>query len=416
MGRELTLAAGANDATAMRRAATGLLLLMAVVFLCAQHYEKVMPAIGPVRAFAEAAVIGALADWFAVTALFRHPLGIPIPHTAIVARNKDRIGDNLGRFVEENFLAPQLVAARIARVDFAGRMAKWLAEPAQAAWLAGGLTSVLPKVLGALDDTDLRRFARAHLSAGARRIDVAPLAGEILELLTRNDRHQELLTQLIEQLPGLLEEYKPQIRERVKQEVWWGLRTVALDEIVYQKFIDALERFLEELRTTPTHELRQRFDRAVRRLIGDLKSSPEYQARGEALRERLLENPALHGYVASLWDEIRDRILEDAASASSAIRAQFQSSIANLGLALLGDLAMQDKLNGWVRAEIVEQVAAHGHHVAKLISDTVRRWDAETVTQKVEAEVGRDLQYIRINGTLIGGLAGLALYALSALL
>ena len=394
----------------MRRLATGLLVLMALVFLAALYFEPGVPQLGYVRAFAEAAMVGALADWFAVTALFRHPLGIPIPHTAIIPRNKDRIGENMGRFVEENFLAPPLVAERVAHVDFAGKLAKWLSEPAQGAWLAGGIASILPRILHALDDDDLRRFAGEHLVAGVRKIDFATIAAEVLELLTRDNRHHVLVTQLIDQAKDLLEEFKPQIRERVRKEVWWGLRTVAVDEVLYTRIIDALERFLEELRDTPTHEMRARIDARLHRLIADLRQSPEFRAMGESLVQQLLENRELQVYLGIVWHEVRDRVLADAALPASAIRSQLQASIGNVGLALLGDRAMQEKLNVWVRREIVEQVAAHGHHVAALIADTVRRWDPETITQKAETEIGKDLQYIRINGTLIGGLVGLLLH------
>jgi uncharacterized membrane-anchored protein YjiN (DUF445 family) len=281
----------------MRRLATGLLVLMALVFLAAHYYERSVPQLGFVRAFAEAAMVGALADWFAVTALFRHPLGIPIPHTAIIPRNKDRIGENLGRFVEENFLAPPLVAERVAHVDFAGKLAAWLAEPAQGAWLAGGIAAILPKILNALDDTDLRRFAGEHLVAGVRKIEFSSIAAEVLELLTRDNRHHVLVTQLIDQAKDLLEEFKPQIRERIRKEVWWGLRTVAVDEVLYARIIDALERFLEELRDTPTHEMRKRIDLRLQRLIQELKHSPELRAQGESLVQQLLQNHELHLYL-----------------------------------------------------------------------------------------------------------------------
>ena len=386
---------------------------MALVFLAAHRYEPQIPVLGFVRAFAEAAMVGALADWFAVTALFRHPLGIPIPHTAIVPRNKDRIGENLGRFVEENFLAPPLVAERVRNVDFAGRVAGWLADPAQGAWLAGGVASILPKILHALNDADLRRFAGEHLVAGVRRIEFASIAGDALELLTRDQRHHAFVTHLIDQAKTLLDDFKPQIRERVRKEVWWGLRTVAIDEVLYLRIIDALERFLEELRDTPTHELRQRVDEALARMIDKLRHSPELRAQGESLVRQLLQNQELQTYLGVVWQEVRDRILADAALPDSAIRGQFQASIGNFGQALLRDRPMLDKLNEWIRREILAHVTAHGHHVATLISDTVRGWDPQTITQKAEAQIGKDLQFIRINGTLIGGLVGLVLYTLS---
>ena len=218
--------------------------------------------------------------------------------------------------------------------------------------------------------------------------------------MTRDNRHYVIVTQLIDQAKELLEEFKPQIRERVRKEVWWGLRAVSMDEVLYSRIVDAIERFLEELRDTPTHEMRARIDARIHRLIAELKNSPELRAQGESLVKQLLENQELQTYLGIVWHEVRDR-------------AQLQASIGNVGIALAGDRAMQEKLNVWVRREIVEQVEAHGHHVASLIADTVRKWDPQTITEKAEAEIGKDLQFIRINGTLIGGLVGLVLHTIS---
>jgi uncharacterized membrane-anchored protein YjiN (DUF445 family) len=231
--------------------------------------------------------------------------------------------------------------------------------------------------------------------------------------MTRDNRHHALVTQLIDQAKELLDDFKPQIRERIRKEVWWGLRTVAVDEILYNRIVEAIERFLEEIRDTPTHEMRARIDARLERLIADLRHSPEFRAQGESFVRQLLENPELQAYLGIVWHEVRDRILFDAALPDSAIRAQLQSSIVNVGLALHRDEPMQEKLNVWIRREIVEQVAAHGHHVSALIADTVRRWDPQTITEKAESQIGRDLQYIRINGTLIGGLVGLVLHLIS---
>jgi len=403
----------AQRLAAMRRIATGLLLAMGVVFVFAHVYQTALPWLAFVRAFAEAAMVGALADWFAVTALFRHPLGIPIPHTAILPRKKDRLGENLGKFVEQNFLAPDVVAEKIKNSDYAGAFARWLVRPEQAASVAAGLTALTPRLLRALDDADVRRFIKQQVLTYANQIEVAPLTAEFLTTLTAHNRHQELLTATMTQLSSLLDDNKPRIRQKVEQEVWWILRKLAIDEKIYIKIVDAVEEYLTEVRESPTHALRRRFDESLAEFVDKLKTSADYREKAEALKRQLLESPALHAALENLWDEIKERIESDIALPNSRIKAGLETAVEGVSASLLKDAALRDKLNQWLRELIVETIRTHGHHAASFIADVVRKWDTETVTNKIELEVGRDLQYIRINGTVIGGLVGLAIYSLS---
>ncbi|MEJ7668602.1 MAG: DUF445 domain-containing protein [Casimicrobiaceae bacterium] len=399
----------------MRRIATGLLLAMGVVFAIAHLYEPAYPTLAFVRAFAEAAMVGALADWFAVTALFRHPLGIPIPHTAILPRGKDRLGENLGKFVEQNFLAPEVVAAKIADSDYVGAFAKWLVRPEQAASIAGGLTALTPRLLHALDDADVRRFIKHQVLTYANQIEVAPLTAEFLTTLTAHNRHQELVTAMMTHLAALFDDNKSHLRQKVEQEVWWVLRKLAIDEKIYRKIVAAVEEYLTDVRESPRHALRLHFDKSLAEFIDRLKTSADYREKAEALKRQLLESPALHASLENLWDEIKVRIASDIALPDSRIKAGLQTAVESLSASLQSDTALRGKLNHWLRELIVETIRIHGHNAASYIADVVRRWDAETVTRKIELEVGRDLQYIRINGTLIGGLVGLVIYSLTLL-
>jgi uncharacterized membrane-anchored protein YjiN (DUF445 family) len=275
--------------------ATGLLLLMLLVYALARSWEQAHPALGFVRAFAEAAVVGALADWFAVTALFRRPLGLPLRHTAIIPRNKDRIGAALGRFVEQNFLAPELVAARLAQHQLAGPLAHWLARPDNAERIVGHLVNALPPLLRALDNETLRHFVRDAIVARLRRFEAAPLAGQALELLVAEGRHRPLVDAVLRGAVELLREHEAEIRERVRANTAWIWQKLSMDERIADRIIAAAEDMLLEVSADPQHPWRQRLDRGVADFALALRESQQYRAQGEALKQQLLQHPVLHG-------------------------------------------------------------------------------------------------------------------------
>jgi uncharacterized membrane-anchored protein YjiN (DUF445 family) len=401
---------------AAKRRATGLLLAAAVLYLIARVYEPAHPAIGYLRAFCEAALVGGLADWFAVTALFRHPLGVPLPHTAIIPSNKDRIGDALGRFVERNFLSQEVVGVKLAQIDFAALVGRWLSDAEHARALAAQVAVWLPRLLDATGDEAMRRFLHENLVSALRRIDFAPIAADLLETLTAQNRHQQLIDEILLQGQRFLGEAEPEIRARVRERTAWLWQKLGVDEAISDRLIKAAGDALADVSADPQHAWRQRFTDMLNEYVQALRNSEAYRERAERLKLAVLEQPQLAEYVGTVWDHLRARVRDDAADPDSRLRANLGPMLVTLGEGLLADGEVREALNRWLRAALAGLVEARRHEVSSLIAETVRRWDPATVTERVERAIARDLQYIRINGTLIGGLVGLVLHALSQLL
>jgi uncharacterized membrane-anchored protein YjiN (DUF445 family) len=397
----------------MQRLATGMLIVMLVVLVLTNLFLSLHPSIGYLRAFAEAAVVGAMADWFAVTALFRQPLGLPIPHTAIVPRNKERIGEALGRFVEQNFASPEVVSSKLEGADMSGRLARWLSEPQRAEAIAGHVTRLIPQLLDSVDDRDVRRFVSGRLAHGAERIDLGPLLGEVVAMLTGENRHQVLLDKLLREADEYITANEPRIRERVRDNTAWLWQQLAMDEKVADGVVTVLRESFAEIGRDPSHPLRLRLDQAIEKFASELASSPEYREEIVIHTRKLLDHPALRDYAAGVWHDIRRILREDALSPDSVLKAWLREMTQAAAQALLRNDDLRGRLNNWMHEVAVEVVESHQHDVGVLIADTVRSWDTATVTARIERQVGEDLQYIRINGTLIGGLVGLAIYIVS---
>ncbi len=400
----------------MQRIATALLAAVAVAYAVARMYEPVHPAIGYLRAFCEAAMVGGLADWFAVTALFRHPLRVPLPHTAIVPRNKDRIGQTLGEFVQRNFLSEEVVVSRLADIDFARIAANWLADEARAGPVVARLVGCVPQILDTVADEPARHFLHQNFTAAMDRIEFAPLAANVLEILAANAQHQRLVDELLAQARRFLAETEPEIRARVRDKTAWLWTKLGVDDAVSDRLIRAAEEALAEIAADPEHAWRQRVSAMVVGYIAALRESPEHRAGAERLKLRLLEHPMLNEYLAQVWVGLRERVREDALSPSSRLRSSLQQAVHGMGKSVLADAAVAEALNGWLRRMLADLVQQRRQTVAALIADTVRRWDAGLLTQRIELAIGRDLQYIRVNGTLIGGCIGLIIHAVSGLL
>lgn len=397
----------------MQRLATGMLIVMLVVLVLTNLFLSLHPSIGYLRAFAEAAVVGAMADWFAVTALFRQPLGLPIPHTAIVPRNKERIGEALGRFVEQNFASPEVVSSKLEGADMSGRLARWLSEPQRAEAIAGHVTRLIPQLLDSVDDRDVRRFVSGSLAHGVQRIDLGPLLGEVVSMLTGENRHQVLLDKLLREADEYITANEPRIRERVRDNTAWLWQRLAMDEKVADGVVAVLRESFAEIGRDPSHPLRLRLDQAIEKFASELASSPEYREEIVIHTRKLLDHPALRDYAAGVWHDIRRVLREDALSPDSVLKAWLREMTQAATQALLRNDDLRGRLNNWMHEVAVEVVESHQHDVGVLIADTVRSWDTATVTARIERQVGEDLQYIRINGTLIGGLVGLAIYIVS---
>ncbi len=405
----------ARDLLRMKAAATGLLVAMIALFAGSAFYERAYPLLGFVRAFAEAGMAGGIADWFAVTALFRHPLRLPLPHTAIIPRNKDRIGENLGSFFEKNFLSREDIAAKLADVDLSGAFMRWIGKPEQTRQIADYLGTLTPDLLASVGSEDVEQFARSALAARIREIELAPLVGGILTEVAQSIDYDALITPALEELALLFHENHDVIRRRVREGTGWIWQRIALDDKVADAVIRVIDEAMRDVRDNPEHPWRRSFGEFAHELVAGLAVSPTYLAKCEAWREELLAHPAFAASVSSLWTELVERARVDAEAPDSAVKARLQALIEQWTRQALNDEALRVRLNERVRETILDMMPAQRHELARLIADTVRRWDTATVTEKIEVEVGRDLQFVRVNGTLIGGLVGLVLHALGML-
>src|SRR5881296_3999105 len=404
---------------AMKRRATGLLAVALLVFVAASIYEAQFPWLGFVRATAEASLVGGLADWFAVTALFRHPLGLPIPHTAIVATRKERIGQILGNFVQNHFLSRDVIAANLRRVHPAERGAKWLADREHARQISRQFASGLAKTLDSLPPNELQDLITQVVRNRVLSIRVAPALGKTLALALADNRQEELLNAAVRLAADAVRNNRELIRERVREETPWWVPPV-LDDKIYQKIIAAVERLLHDMVMDPAHPLRTAFDDAIRDFIERLQHSPDVIARAEALKEEWLMGAQTDELARKLWDGVREAVSKYATGSdgggTNAGPSPLDSGLSEFGIALLSNptlLAEIDDLLIDVTAGVVEK---YRHEIGDLIAQTVASWDPDATSRRFELAVGRDLQFVRINGTLVGGLVGLLIYSITRLL
>jgi uncharacterized membrane-anchored protein YjiN (DUF445 family) len=397
----------------MRRNATGLLGLAAAVFVLARLLEGRYAWAGFVRAAAEASMVGGIADWFAVSALFRYPLGIKIPHTAIVPTRKDKIGGSLGRFVERNFLSQEVLAVRVRSMHVAEKVAEWLQRPESAERLAAHATDAIALMVRSLDDREVETLIERQISGRIGEIEATPLAADVLSLFLAGSRREELLDGTLALIDRLLEENKEQLRERIEREIPWWVPS-PIDEKIYQKIFHATTSALHEVREDHEHPLRHRFEELVSTSVEKLKSSPEVIAKGESLKEEFLSSAAVRTFSQRLWADLKESLLPTPGERSE-LTLPIERAIMRFGESLRNDEALMEKVNRWVESGVVRAAEEYRHEVAHLIESTVARWDPEETSRKIELQVGRDLQFIRINGTLVGGLVGLIIHTLSVM-
>lgn len=395
----------------MKAWALALLVLATVVFIVARYFEARFPWMGIVRATAEASMIGGLADWFAVTALFRHPLGIPIPHTAIIPARKDRVGQTLGAFVQKNFLNRDVIVAKLHTLNAAERMAQWMVEPGNARRIARQLARSLAAAANVLKDEDVQEFISKAVVSRVQKTQVAPLVGRALSVLTAGNRHQALLDDAIRLLARGISENQDLIRERVEQESPWWIPG-AIDDRIAGRIVRALENTMQAVHADPNHPLRQRFDAAIDEFIVKLQASPEVILKAEQIKEDLLQADAVRQFSASLWADAKASIARHAESPEGFNPETIERGLTAFGTAILGDPVLMEKVDAWLVEAVVAVVERYQDEVGELIAGTVRRWDPVATSQRIELAIGRDLQFIRINGTIVGGLAGMALYLL----
>ncbi|MBL8584205.1 MAG: DUF445 family protein [Rhizobiaceae bacterium] len=410
-----------RKAAALRRtkvAATLALALCVAVLVAARWFESRWPWLSFVAAFAEAATIGGLADWYAVVALFRRPLGLPIPHTAIIPSNRDRIAENLGRFIETNFLAPDPVRRKLEQIDFASLVAEWLSDPARSAGLSRFVSGLLPRLLSTVDDSGLKRFVSDRIGQQLGRIEAAPLAAGVLSAFTEDRRHQKLLDAFLRVAQRFVadETTLATIREGIRKELPTLFNLFRADAYLLKKIVASAGGLIEEVKADPEHPLRREFDLFVEGFVDRLRHSPAYARRAEALKADLLARPEVANLAGNVWDGLRGFVEQDVAQDRSVVAGHLDSLFVDVGKRLAEDERIRADMNKGFVVALEAFVAGQKSGVAAFIADQVRAWDLGQLSRLLEVNIGRDLQYIRFNGMLIGGIAGLVLHTFERLL
>ncbi|MBZ9760225.1 DUF445 domain-containing protein [Mesorhizobium sp. CA8] len=392
--------------------AAAALALSILVFALAKSFEASYPWLGFVAAFAEAATIGGIADWYAVVALFRRPLGLPIPHTAIIPENQHRIADNLGRFIEVNFLAPEPVRQKLAEVDFAALVADWLADAERAADLSRFVTRLVPQTLTAVEQSGLRDFVTSRMLEQIERVPLAPLAAELLSALTDERPHQKLFDEFTRVVGRFLndEQALATMREKIREELPSLFNLFRADAYLLKKIVASAGSLLDEVRADPNHPMRAEFDGFVLGFIERLRTSKQYARRAEKLKRDFLGRPEVRALAGDAWTSLRLFIEQDVNAPDSTIREHLANMFVEIGRHLADDAQIRADMNQGFVVALASFVESQKSGVSTFIADQVKRWDLAQLTRLIETNIGKDLQYIRFNGMIIGGLAGLALY------
>ncbi len=398
----------------MKLTATGLLLFVAVVYVLAEWaaHAGAGPWARYVAAAAEAGMVGALADWFAVTALFRHPLGLPIPHTAIIPTKKDQLGVSLGEFVGENFLSQDVVRQRLRAVGIGSRLGTWLARPEHADRVTAELSTALRGALTVLRDSDVQAVVGEAITRRAGAQEIAPGLGKMLERIVTDGGHKRAVDLIVTRAHDWLVVHGDFVMDAVQGGApGWTPRFV--DRKVGERVYRELLRFVTEMRDMPAHPARGALDRFLTDFAADLQSDTDTRARVERLKTEVLGRGEVQDLIASAWTAVRSMIVAAAEDERSELRLRVRASLLSLGSRMATDAKVQGKVDGWVEGAATYVVTTYRHEITSLITDTVAGWDAEHTTRKIEANIGRDLQFIRINGTVVGSLAGLVIYTVA---
>ncbi len=396
----------------MKLIATGALAAMAVVFgLATWAGESGAGAwAGYVAAAAEAGMVGALADWFAVTALFKRPMGLPIPHTAIIPTKKDQLGQSLGDFVGENFLSAEVVRSRLRTVGIGGRLGRWLAEPEHADRVTAELATALRGALTVLRDSDVQAIVGEAITRRADAQEIAPGLGRMLAKIVADGGHRRVVDLVCVRACDWLELHSDSVMEAVSGGApGWTPRFV--DRKVGDRVYKELLRFVTEMRDSPQHPARGAVDRFLTDFARDLSTDPETRERVERLKRDVLGRGEVQDLIASAWSSIRAMIVAAAEDERSELRMRARASLLSLGRRMSEDGRLQGKVDSWLEGAAAHVVTTYRDEITSLITETIAGWDAEHTSRKIEAHIGRDLQFIRINGTVVGALAGLAIYA-----
>lgn len=407
-----------RDLRRMKVVATGLLAVATVVYLCCRWLESRGAGegwVGYVRAASEAGMVGALADWFAVTALFRHPLGLPIPHTAIIRRKKDQLGMSLGGFVGTNFLAPEVVTAKVDSAQISLRVGRWMADPGNAGRVAEESSTILRAVVGVLRDEDVEQVIDNTIVKRIAEPQWGPPIGRVLAELLADNRQRALLDLLAERAHQWALGSQPTIDKIVTDQApQWAPKfaNVLLAEKVYRELVE----FTWNVRVTPDHEVRLAANRFLEDFAHDLQYDEAMIVKAERIKAQVMGREEITGLAEATWRAAKRLIVDSADDPDSTLRRKVTENVQELGERLRDDTDMRNRVDGWIERGARYLAANYADEIATIVSDTVARWDAEEASKKIEVQVGRDLQFIRINGTVVGSMAGLVIYAVSQLL
>jgi uncharacterized membrane-anchored protein YjiN (DUF445 family) len=399
------------DLRRMRTIALLLLVLMTVIFVATTAARVDWPWLPYVRAFAEAGMVGACADWFAVVALFRHPLGIPIPHTGIVPNNKDRIGAALGRFITNNFLTPRVAHEQLLRTDLVGFFVRWINDPDNARQLAQQVSRVLPRALKSLPSAEFGELVGLAARRGIERIPAAPLASKVLSVVWAGGAAQTAIERALEVGESSLTRHKPAINRIVSEHSWrWIPRWI--DNAIADRVTTGVLSTMREMRD-PDHPWRLELQLMVEKWIAELATDPEMRALGESMKSEMLANPLLTEQAKKLWEEIESGLQSDLQGHAEAIAGALEMGLRSLGRWLNENPDRQVRVNRWIRLVILRLLLPRRAEIGAYVTHVVQNWDNTTLVNRLELQVGKDLQYIRINGTLVGGLVGLLIFVAS---
>ncbi|MEX3985479.1 DUF445 domain-containing protein [Paraburkholderia sp. EG287A] len=392
----------------MRATATCLLAAMMVLLVVCVIWQADYPWLAWPRAFAEAAAVGAFADWYAVVALFRHPLGLAMPHTAIIPQNQARIAESLGSFIEENFLTPELLVGRMGEYNAAQALAGWLTERENSSAMADVVVDSLPRLLDRVDESDVENLFDRLLLPQLRMLDVSRISGQVLGILTEGNRHQHLLDRALAAVERWLTANVALIKAKFSEAS--RFTPAPLDAYIVNRFVEGIIALIHEVAANPDHELRGQFDEAVQDLTFNLQTAAAYRRFGRRVLRDCIRHVKGGDYYRVLLDRVRSCVTADAQSEASVVQGMIASALMAFGRSIASETSMQRTLNAWWIEVARLLVLRYRRQLSGLITDVVKGWSAREVSARIEAEIGRDLQFIRINGTLVGGLVGLLIH------
>lgn len=396
--------------------ATGLFILMAVIFLLCIYLQKNIAGswLGYVKAFAEAAMVGALADWFAVTALFHHPMGLPIPHTNLIENSKKRIGDNLGNFVVDNFLTAKNIRPYINKIKLASFVGGWLQKEHNKNLIIKEGCFLLADIVNKLEDDKMATFLAEKGAEMMKSIPLARLSANALQYLYDNNEQEKLITLLAEKIKGFIAENEELVKEKVHEESYFFIPGF-VDRKLAEKITKGLVRYFDDIEQDKQHRVREEINAQIKIFIHDLNNGEQWQQKLQGIVEEFISTNKLKEYAVAAWQNIKRSLLQELQTDDSSLKKYLSKSLQNLSESLSADEALQQKIDGWLRHTAYRFILKNSKEAGTLISNTIGNWQGRELSQKLELEVGKDLQFIRINGTLVGGLVGLLLYIITKL-